>query len=98
VAGIPSDDRFQTIHEFPESHFIWSPSYLGIQRTKAVVFVQVFLNQGRSVEVKKALYAQIAKSLEKDPGLRPEDVLVNLVEVPRENWSFGGGVMSYPPE
>jgi phenylpyruvate tautomerase PptA (4-oxalocrotonate tautomerase family) len=47
--------------------------------------------------VKKALYAAIAAGLGAAAGIRPDDVLVNLVEVPRENWSFGGGVMSYPP-
>ena len=60
------------------------------------MFVQIFLNVGRTIEVKKALYAAIANELG-GRRLRPEDVLVNLVEVARENWSFGGGIMSYPP-
>ena len=47
--------------------------------------------------MKKALYAGIAERLASGAGVRPEDVLVNLIEVPRENWSFGGGLMSYPP-
>lgn len=98
TANVPKDDRFQTIHEIPDEDLIWDPSYLGVKRTRDIVMIQVFLNQGRTVEVKKALYAQIAANLAKDPGLRPEDVLVNLVEVGRENWSFGGGVMSYPPD
>ena len=97
TAGVPPDDRFQSLHEVPPADLHWSATYLGLQRTGAVVFVQVFLNLGRTVEVKKALYARIASKLAAAPGLRPEDVLVNLVEVPRENWSFGGGVMSYPP-
>ena len=59
--------------------------------------VEITLNAGRTVEVKKALYAAIAAGLGKAAGVRPDDVLVNLVEVARENWSFGGGVMSYPP-
>jgi 4-oxalocrotonate tautomerase len=48
--------------------------------------------------MKRALYRAIAEKLERDPGLRREDVMINLVEVPRENWSFGNGVMSYPPD
>jgi phenylpyruvate tautomerase PptA (4-oxalocrotonate tautomerase family) len=98
AAAVPKDDRFQTVHEVPEAQFIWDPGYLGIRRTKAVVFIQIFLNEGRSVEVKKALYSKIAANLGKDPGLGSEDILVNLVEVKKENWSFGGGVMSYPPQ
>jgi len=98
TAGVPPDDRFQSVHEVTASDLHWSATYLGLERTSAVVFIQIFLNLGRTVEVKKALYARIAEKLAASPGLRKEDVLVNLVEVPRENWSFGGGVMSYPPQ
>ena len=98
TAGVPPDDRFQSVHEVAPDDLLWSATYLGLERTEAVVFVQIYLNVGRTVEVKKALYARIAEKLAAAPGLRKEDVLVNLVEVPRENWSFGGGVMSYPPQ
>jgi phenylpyruvate tautomerase PptA (4-oxalocrotonate tautomerase family) len=97
TAGVPADDRFQVLEEVPAENLIFSPGYLGISRSGPVVFVQVFLNQGRSVAVKQALYARIAAELAGAPGLRREDVLVNLVEVPKENWSFGNGMMSYPP-
>jgi phenylpyruvate tautomerase PptA (4-oxalocrotonate tautomerase family) len=96
TANVPVDDRFQVIEEVPAENLVFSPSYLGIDRRGPVVFVQVFLNQGRSVAVKQALYARIADELS-GLGLRREDVLVNLVEVPKENWSFGNGLMSYPP-
>jgi phenylpyruvate tautomerase PptA (4-oxalocrotonate tautomerase family) len=97
TAGVPADDRFQVVQEVPPDGLIWDPAYLGQSRSAQVVFVEITLNAGRTVEVKKALYAAIAAGLAKAAGLRPDDVLVNLVEVPRENWSFGGGVMSYPP-
>jgi 4-oxalocrotonate tautomerase len=97
TAAVPPDDRFQSVHEVPASDLHWSATYLGLERTASVVFIQIFLNVGRTIEVKKALYAKIAERLAASPGLRREDILVNLVEVPRENWSFGGGVMSYPP-
>jgi len=96
-ASVPADDRFQVIERLDPEDLHWSASYLGIQRSSAVVFIQVYLNRGRSLEVKQALYAGIAEKLAAAPGIRKEDVLVNLVEVSRENWSFGGGVMSYPP-
>ena len=97
TANVPADDRFQVVEEVPEERLYFSTSYLGIERKGPVVFVQIFLNLGRSVEVKKALYARIAEKLAGSPGVRKEDILVNLVEVPRENWSFGAGLMSYPP-
>ena len=98
TARVPTDDRFQLLQEVEAEDLIFDPAYLGHQRTPAVVFIQVFLNVGRSVEVKKAFYGALAQKLEAAVGLRPDDLLVNLVEVPRENWSFGGGRMSYPPE
>ncbi len=97
TANVPADDRFQVIREVPASDLLWDPGYLGHKRTPAVVFIQIVLNLGRTIEIKKALYARIAEKLAASPGLRKDDVLINLIEVPRENWSFGGGVMSYPP-
>lgn len=97
TANVPADDRFQIVHEVPGEDLIWDPAYLGQKRSAQVVFVEITLNAGRTVEVKKALYAAIAAGLGTAASVRPDDVLVNLVEVARENWSFGGGVMSYPP-
>ena len=97
AANVPLDDRFQVVEQVPPNDLIFDASYLGITRTRELVLVQIVLNAGRSVEVKKALYAALARRLGERPGLRPEDVLVSLVEVPRENWSFGNGLMSYPP-
>ena len=97
TANVPKDDRFQSVHEVPPGDLHYDAAYLGHQRTGAVVFVQITLNQGRTVDVKKALYARIADNLAASPGLGKDDVLVSLVEVPKENWSFGGGTMSYPP-
>ena len=97
TAGVPADDFFCAVHEVPPEDFRFDPTYLGIQRTKELVIVQIVLNAGRTVEVKRALYARIAEKLGQRPGLRHEDVLINLIEVPRENWSFGNGVMTYSP-
>ena len=98
VAKAPADDQFQVIEEVPPENLIFSPSYLGISHRAPIAFVQVFMNVGRTVEVKQALYAALAEALGRTGGFRAEDVIVNLVEVPRENWSFGGGRMSYPPQ
>lgn len=97
TANVPADDRFQVIEQVDADDLLFDPSYLGIRRQGPVVFVQITLNTGRSVEVKRALYARIADELAVRAGLRREDVLVSLIEVARENWSFGGGLMSYPP-
>jgi 4-oxalocrotonate tautomerase len=93
--NVPAADRFQVIAEHPAGGMIHDPSYLGISRSEDVVFVQITLNMGRTVEMKKALYARLAELLARSPGLRSEDVLVSLVEVTKENWSFGNGVAQY---
>src|SRR5688572_16774857 len=92
-ANVPADDRFQILEEVPPPRLYWDASYLGVVRTGLVV-VQIFLNRGRTVDVKRALYAAIAEKLAA-AGVPPGNVLVNLVEVAREDWSFGEGRMSY---
>ena len=97
AANAPADDRFQVIEEVAPESLVFAPSYLGIDHRAPLAFVQVFMNVGRTTEVKKALYAALADAIAATAPIRREDVIVNLVEVARENWSFGGGVMSYPP-
>jgi 4-oxalocrotonate tautomerase len=96
VADVPEDDRFQVINEVPSANLIYSPDYRGFDRSPSVVFIQIFFNAGRSVDVKRELYARIAENLGA-AGVRGDDILVNLVEMPKENWSFGRGELSYPP-
>ena len=91
----PKDDRFQIITEHAPDALIYDANYLGIARTDGIVIVQITLNAGRTTEQKKALYAAIADNLSADPGVRRQDVFVNLVEVQRENWSFGNGEAQY---
>ena len=93
--NVPAQDRFQIVTEHPRADLIYDPSYLGIRRSDDLVMVQITLNTGRTTEMKKALYARMAELLAASPGLRPEDLLVSLVEVPKENWSFGNGVAQY---
>ena len=91
----PEGDRFQVITEHPAGDLIADPRYLGINRTADVVFIQVMMNVGRTLEQKKAFYKKIADGLHERLGLRREDVLINLVEVAKENWSFGHGIAQY---
>jgi phenylpyruvate tautomerase PptA (4-oxalocrotonate tautomerase family) len=93
--GIPEQDRFQIFEEHDEQSLVYDPSYLGISRSDGVVFIQVTLSAGRTLEVRKALFARIAARLRESPGVRPEDVFINLVETQKENWSFGNGVAQY---
>lgn len=93
--NVPALDRFQIITEHSKSHFIYDPTYLNIQRSDDLIIIQITLNQGRTTEMKKALFKRIAELLHQELSVRKEDVLVNLVEVPKENWSFGNGEAQY---
>jgi 4-oxalocrotonate tautomerase len=93
--NIPEEDRFVVVSEHSESEFRFSGTYLDIARSHDLVIIQITANNGRTVEQKKALFARIAELLSEKPGLRKEDVFVNLVEVAKENWSFGNGVAQY---
>src|ERR1700685_3022718 len=93
--NVPAQDRFQVVTEHPAGGLIYDPSYLGIQRTDDVVFIQITLNAGRTVDQKRSLYQKVTELLAKEPGVRPEDVVVSLVEVAKENWSFGNGLAPY---
>ena len=93
--NVPKDDRFQVITEHPAEGLIFDPNYLGIQRTADCIFIQVTLNEGRTVEMKRAFYKAIADGLHDRLKLRREDVVINLVEVKKENWSFGNGEAQY---
>ena len=92
---IPPQDRFQLLSEHRPEELIYDDSYLGISRSPNVLLIQITLSTGRSVEMKKALFARIAELLANSPGVRKEDVVVSLIEVAKENWSFGNGVAQY---
>jgi 4-oxalocrotonate tautomerase len=91
----PKDDRFQVITENPPNGVIADPSYLGIRRTKDCIFIQLTLNEGRTIDQKRAFYKAVADGLHERLDLRREDVFINLVEVKKENWSFGNGEAQY---
>ena len=93
--NVPADDKFQIITEHPPEELNFPKSYLGIEYSKDIVFIQITLNAGRTVEMKKAFYKRIADDLHTQLSIRREDVFIGLVEVAKENWSFGNGIAQY---
>ncbi len=93
--NVPDHDNFQVLCEHDEDHFIFDPTYLGVNRTDGLVIIQITLNEGRTVEMKKLLYKTIVAGLQQTLNVRPEDVFISLVEVKKENWSFGNGIAQY---
>jgi len=103
--GIPPDDRFQVVTEYgyeesapdetPRLNMFWDPHYLDIERTSGIIFVQVFLRKGRTVEQKQAFYKRTVELLAERAKMRPQDVMITLSENDVADWSFGNGIAQY---
>lgn len=93
--GIPEEDKFVVVNDLKAEELIFSTNYLGVDRTDGIVIIQITMNEGRTTEVKKALYKTVADKLNNQLDIRKEDVFINLVEVNKENWSFGNGIAQY---
>jgi phenylpyruvate tautomerase PptA (4-oxalocrotonate tautomerase family) len=93
-ANVPANSRFYLFIRLERDEIVADPSYGGVARSENLIVIEITLNAGRTVEVKKALYAGIASRLE-SAGVRPDDVVISLIEVTKENWSFGGGRATY---
>lgn len=93
--SVPALDRFQVFSEHDRGDLIYDPEYLGIKRGDGIVLIQITISSGRTLAQKRALFARIAELLQQGPGIRKEDVFINLLEVAKENWSFGNGEAQY---
>lgn len=93
--NVPEDDRFMVIHQHDDDEFDFGANYLNIQRSDGLLLIQLTVSNTRTVEQKKALFAAIVANLTANPGVRSEDIFINLVEVVKENWSFGHGLAQY---
>lgn len=94
---VPDDDKFQVLTRHAASHIVKPNSYLGIEYSDGLVIIQITLNEGRTTEIKKSFYSKIAERLNATLNIRKEDIFISLVEVNKENWSFGNGEMQYGP-
>ena len=92
---VPEEDRFMTVDEYEADNFFYSPNYMGIERSDEFVIVQITVSNTRTVAQKQALFKRIAERLQGDLGLKPDDIFINLLEVGKENWSFGRGIAQY---
>lgn len=95
VFDVPENDRFMVLNEHGADTIVVSPDYLGVQRSDDAIIIQFTVSNTRSVETKRALYRRLVERLGRAAGVRPEDVFVNIVEVAKENWSFGNGIAHY---
>ena len=93
--NVPENDKFQIITEHPPEDLNIADNYLGNTYSKDILIIQITMNAGRTVEMKKAFFKRIADDIHAQLKLRKDDVFINLVECVKENWSFGGGIAQY---
>ncbi|KWU24950.1 MULTISPECIES: tautomerase family protein [Burkholderia] len=93
--NVPEDDIFMVVTEHAAENFVFGRHYLDIERSDDLVIIQITANNTRTLEQKRSLYRTIADNLSQQPGVRQEDVFISLVEVLKENWSFGNGIAQY---
>ncbi|MBE7637393.1 tautomerase family protein [Sneathiella sp. P13V-1] len=93
--NVPEDDQFMTVNELSAANFSYNGKYLNVQRSQDLIYIQIFAMNTRNKDQKKALFQKIVERLRLDPGVRSEDILINIVEAQPENWSMGNGLAQY---
>lgn len=92
---LPETNQFMTITEHDAANFRYGATHLGIARSDDLVYVQLTVLDTRTADQKRALYRRAVELLAASPGIRPEDVFINVLEAARENWSLGNGLAQY---
>jgi 4-oxalocrotonate tautomerase len=92
--NVPEDDQFMTISEHDAANFRYGNAY-GVTRSADVVYIQITVFNTRTVEQKKALFRRMAELLGENPGIRPEDIFVVILDAAKENWSVGHGLAQF---
>jgi 4-oxalocrotonate tautomerase len=95
LIAVPKNDKFQIITEHAPEDFNIAENYLGNHYSPDIVLIQITLSAGRSIELKQAFYKRIVDDMQSRLKMCPDDVVINLVEVAKENWSFGHGIAQY---
>ena len=95
VLNVPDGDKFQIITAHDADSLRIDPAYLGIDRSANAFIIDIPIPAGRTVELKRQFYATVAERLSAAADVRPQDVLIVLTEVAKENWSSGNGEAQY---
>ena len=92
VLGIPPDDFFQIIHILPRSQFLHTPSFLDLKYSDDLILLEITFISGRPKEKRLGLLKALNDRVVAAAGISPDDLMIQLYEVPGENISFGRGL------
>jgi len=91
VLKAPEGDRFIVIGEHSPDNLIYDKHFLGWDRSRDFILIQVTSTVGNDKESKLAFFRYIADELKGRLSVRPDDIMINTVFVDRSDWSFGDG-------
>ncbi|WP_239116507.1 tautomerase family protein [Planotetraspora phitsanulokensis] len=85
--GMDPTDKFQIFRTHAPGEIVFDPGYNGVDR-RQLVSIQILMVHMYDVTTKYAMFDQIAKRLE-EIGIRPDDLLISIVENGFEDWYAG---------
>jgi hypothetical protein len=92
VLKVPPDDFFQIIHVLPRSRFRHTPSFLGLKYSDDLIVLELTFISGRPKDTRLALLKELNERITGRAGTSPDDLMIQLYELPGENISFGQGL------
>ena len=92
ILKVPPDDFFQIIHELPRNRFLHTPSFLGLKYSDDFIVLELAFISGRPKETRLALLKELNARIVAGAGISPDDLMIQLIEGPGENFSFGQGL------
>jgi 4-oxalocrotonate tautomerase len=92
--NVPEGDQFMTISEHEPANFRYGAAF-GVARSDDLVYIEITVFDSRTADQKRALFRRIAELLGERPGIRAEDIFVNVLEAAKENWSVGHGLAQF---
>ena len=89
ILNVPMSENYVISQAHAQQDLLHNPANARPERLASILFIQITLNAGRSAELKTTFYDALTAALGKALNVPPADVFINLVEVAKENWSFG---------
>ncbi|MCI1904131.1 MAG: tautomerase family protein [Enterococcaceae bacterium] len=87
---VPERDRYQVVRKHPKNEMMIQDTGLGLVRSEEVIVLTIF-SRKRSTERKQHFYQLLAANLKQALQIRPEDLMVSIIENGDADWSFGMG-------
>ncbi|WP_419816699.1 tautomerase family protein [Glacieibacterium sp.] len=91
ILKAPDGDRFVVVGEHTPDNLIYDPTFLGFSRSPDFILIQVTSTVGNEKITKFAFYRFVADELKAKLSVHPDDIMINMVFVDKEDWSFGDG-------